>query len=171
MPSTTSSGHSGVPESAGHSVGRRAWRPAVFGLSHLSLSVVDVRAARDFWVEVLDFDLVSEEPAYCFLLHRAAGLAVVLTDHGATVAGTFDEHHPGLDHVAYAVADVDSLRAWEEELTLRGVPHAAVVETDAGHHLNLRAPDDLPIELYVMKPGFAAQLGLDDGVPPVAVTR
>jgi hypothetical protein len=73
--------------------------------------------------------------------------------------------------VAYAVADVDSLRAWEQELTLRGVPHAAIVETDAGYHLNLRAPDDIPIELYVMKPGFAAQLGLDDGGEPVAVTR
>jgi len=171
MPSTTASGHSGAPESAGHSVELQATRPAVLGLSHLAVSVVDVPAARDFWVEVLGFDVISEESAYCFVLHRAAGLAVVLTDHGSTVAGTFDEHRPGLDHVAYAVADVDVLRAWDQELTRRGVPHAAIVETDAGHHLNLRAPDDIPIELYVMKSGFATELGLDDGVEPVAVTR
>jgi catechol 2,3-dioxygenase-like lactoylglutathione lyase family enzyme len=144
--------------------------PNVLGLSHVALSVRDVAAARDFWLEVLGFDLIDEQAAYCFVLHRGAGLAVILTDHDHTVAGSFDERRPGLDHLAYAVTDVDALLAWERVLTERGVPHAAVVETDAGHHLNLRAPDDVPIELYVMKPGFAALLALE-GVDPVAVTR
>ena len=169
--STTVIGHSAGPDPGGRRSERAASRGALLGLSHVALSVRDVAAARAFWVEVLGFDAVDEQPAYCFVLHRGAGLAVVLTNHDNTVAGSFDEHRPGLDHVAYAVPDAASLRAWEQELTRRGVPHAAIVETDAGHHLNLRAPDDVPIELYVMKPGFAASLGLADGVEPVAVTR
>ena len=144
--------------------------PALLGLSHVSLSVRDRSAARHFWVDVLGFELIGEEPTYSFVFDRGAGLAIILTDHDQTVSGAFDEHHAGLDHLAYAVPDVESLLSWEQRLDRFGVPHSPIAETDAGHHLNLRAPDNVPIELYVMKPAFAALLGLD-GVDPVAVTR
>ena len=119
---------------------------------------------------MLGFELIDEQAHYCFVFDRGAGLAIILTDHDQTVSGTFDEHHPGLDHLAYAVPDVESLLSWEQRFDGLGVAHSPIVETDAGHHLNLRAPDNVPIELYVMKPEFAALLGLDEGVDPVAVT-
>jgi glyoxylase I family protein len=144
--------------------------PAILGLSHVGLSVRDREAARHFWVEVLGFELIADEPTYCFVYDRVAGLAVTLTDHDQTVKGAFDEHHPGLDHLAYAVPDVESLLSWQQRLDRHGVAHSPVVETDAGHHLNLRAPDNVPIELYVMKPEFAKELGMEEGVDPVAVT-
>ena len=144
--------------------------PAVLGLSHVSLSVRDRDAARHFWVDVLGFELIGEEPTHCFVFDRGARLAVILTDHDRTVVAGFDEHHTGLDHLAYAVPDVESLLSWEQRLAGLGVQHSPIVETDAGHHLNLRAPDDVPIELYVMKPEFAAALGLDVGVDPVTAT-
>jgi glyoxylase I family protein len=143
---------------------------AILGLSHVGLSVRDLDAAWRFWVEVLGFELIEEQPAYCFVYDRGAGLAITLTDHDQTVSGAFDEHHPGLDHLAYAVPDVESLLSWEQRLDGLGVAHSPIVETDAGHHLNLRAPDNVPIELYVMKPEFAPVIGLDGGVDPVAVT-
>lgn len=135
--------------------------PSILGLSHVSLSVRDRTAARDFWVDVMGFDLVAEEDDYCFVFDRGAGLAVVLSDHGHQVADAFDEHRTGLDHLAYAVANLESLTSWQQRLSRMGVPHSPVTETDAGHHLNLRAPDDLPLELFVMKPEFATLLGVD----------
>jgi catechol 2,3-dioxygenase-like lactoylglutathione lyase family enzyme len=143
---------------------------AILGLSHVGLSVRDRDAARAFWVEVMGFELIDEQPHYCFVFDRAAGLAITMSDHDQTVSGTFDEHHPGLDHLAYAVPDVESLLSWEQRLDGHEVTHSAIVETDAGHHLNLRAPDNVPIELYVMKPEFAAHLGVGDDVEPVAAT-
>ena len=145
--------------------------PAILGLSHVGLSVRDRDAAMRFWVEVLGFELIDEQPHYCFVLDRGTGLAITMTDHDQTVSGAFDEHHSGLDHLAYAVPDVESLLSWQQRLDGFGVPHSPIAETDAGHHLNLRAPDNLPIELYVMKPEFATLLGLDDGVAPVAATH
>jgi catechol 2,3-dioxygenase-like lactoylglutathione lyase family enzyme len=142
----------------------------LLGLSHVCLSVPDLDAAVHFWVDVLGFEPVDMQPTYRFVFDRGAGLAVILTDHDHTVTGAFDERHTGLDHLAYAVPDVESLLSWEQRLDGLGVPHAPVVETDAGHHLNLRAPDNMPIELYVMKPEFAAVLGLDEGADPVAAT-
>ena len=144
--------------------------PAILGLSHVGLSVRDRDAAKHFWVEVLGFELIEDQPTFCFVFDRAARLAVILTDHDRTVSGDFDEHHPGLDHLAYAVTDVESLLTWQQRLARHGVVHSPIVETDAGHHLNLRAPDSVPIELYVMKPAFAASLGLDGGVGLSAVT-
>jgi catechol 2,3-dioxygenase-like lactoylglutathione lyase family enzyme len=144
--------------------------PAILGLSHVGLSVRDRDAARQFWVEVLGFELIEDQPTFCFVFDRGARLAVIMTDHDQTVSGAFDELRPGLDHLAYAVPDVESLLTWQQRLVRHGVVHSPIVETDAGHHLNLRAPDDVPIELYVMKPAFAALLGLDGGVGLHAAT-
>jgi len=144
--------------------------PPLLGLSHISLSVRDCAAARAFWVDVLGFEVVSEEDGFCFVFDRGLGLAVMISDHGQRVADAFDELRTGLDHLAYAVPDREALTSWEQRLTRKGVPHSPIVETDAGHHLNLRAPDDLPVELFVMKPEFATFLGIDHSAP-VAVAR
>jgi glyoxylase I family protein len=144
--------------------------PAILGLSHVGLSVRNRDAARHFWIKVLGFELMDEQPHYCFVYDRGTGLAVTMTDHDQTVSGAFDEHHTGLDHLAYAVPDVESLLSWEQRLDAYGVPHSPIAETDAGHHLNLRAPDNVPIELYVMKPEFGSLLGLVEGADPVAIT-
>jgi glyoxylase I family protein len=145
--------------------------PVISGLSHVSLSVRDRDAARHFWVEVLGFELIDEQPTYCFMLDRGTGQGITLSDHGQTVSGPFDEHRTGLDHLAFAVPDIESLLSWEQRFQSFGVSYSPIVETDAGHHLNVRAPDNVPIELYVMKAEFAALLGLDGGVAPVAATR
>jgi len=144
--------------------------PTIVGLSHVALSVPDRDAARHFWVDVLGFELIDDEPGYSFVFDRGAGLAITLTDHDQTVSGPFDEHHAGLDHLAYAVPDVESLLSWEQRLAHLGVTHSPIVESDAGHHLNLRAPDNIAIELYVMNPEFAALLGLEADAEPVAAT-
>jgi catechol 2,3-dioxygenase-like lactoylglutathione lyase family enzyme len=117
----------------------------------------------------MGFDVVADEEGYCFLFDAGTGLAVILSDHDHQVTEAFDERRTGLDHLAYAVPDVEALRSWQQRLDRMGVPHSEIAETDAGHHLNLRAPDDLPIELFVMKPEFAASLGVDVARPVAAV--
>jgi catechol 2,3-dioxygenase-like lactoylglutathione lyase family enzyme len=143
-------------------------RPDLLGVSHLAFSVPDVAAAIRFWVEVLGFEPMNDDPAFGFVFHREARIAVVVTDHGRTVLDTFDEHHPGLDHLALAVADRDDLEQWRSRLDAHGVPHSGVVESDGGWHLNLRAPGDFPVELFVIGEAFATSLGLDPAEPAVA---
>ena len=132
----------------------------VLGLSHVSLSVPDLADAVPFWVDVLGFEPLNDDAAYRFLLHRDARLAVVLTDHAGTVHGRFDEHNAGLDHLALAVGDLDTLQHWAAALKARGVPMSGVVTSDAGHHLNFRAPGDVPLELFVIDERALASLEL-----------
>jgi glyoxylase I family protein len=130
--------------------------PTMLGISHLTLTVRDIAAATDFWTGPLGFELAVSDDGFRFLLRRELPVAIMLVGHGT---GTFDEHHVGLDHLAFAVPDVTSLTAWEERMRAYGVPYTPIVEGDGGHHLNLRAPDNLAIELYVINEKTAAGLG------------
>ena len=143
--------------------------PALHGLSHLGFSVHDVPAAVQFWVEVFGFRAAVEEAGFAFLIRIDVGLAIGLGDHGGTVTGSFDEHRVGLDHVALAVPDLPSLHAWARWLDEHGVQHSAVVVSDAGSHLNLRAPDSFPVELFVLDPAAAPSFGIPE--PARAVAR
>lgn len=144
--------------------------PALQGLSHLGLSVRDVPAAVRFWTEVFGFHVVSEEAGFAFLIRVDVGLAIGLGDHSGAVEGSFDEHRVGLDHVALAVPDVPSLQAWTGWLDEHGVPHSGVVASDAGSHVNLRAPDAFPVELFVLDPAVAPSFGIGDPARAVAQT-
>lgn len=138
--------------------------PELQGLSHLGLTVTDLDRAIDFWCTVMDFQLVLQDEGYCMVWQPAATLAIGLTAQQGSAVGPFDEHHVGLDHLALAVADVQTLNAWATRLAELSVPHTPITETDAGHHLNVRAPDDIAIELFVIKADFAGDvLGVDIG--------
>jgi len=145
--------------------------PELQGLSHLGFSVRDVPAAVRFWTEVFGFRAVMEDTGFSFLIRVDLGLAIGVGDHGGTVEGSFDEHRVGLDHVALAVPDVPSLHAWARWLDERGVPHSGVVASDAGSHLNLRAPDAFAVELFVLDPAVAPSFGIGDPARAVARTH
>ena len=143
--------------------------PALAGISHLSLSVPDLESAVAFWCDGLGFEPQNDDAAYRFLLHRGAGIAVVLTSHTGAVRGPFSELNPGLDHVSLAVRDPDELRRWAERFPGPDGRPAVVVESDFGWHLNVRGPDNFPIELFVLNDAAAAALGLPG--EPVAATH
>lgn len=145
--------------------------PPLQGISHLAFSVADLPAATDFWIRVMAFELTIEGPGFCFLVHRGVRLGLGLADHEGTVEGRFDEHHVGLDHVALAVSDLSTLEAWARRLQDCGVPHSPIVASDAGHNLNLRGPDDFPVELFVMNAATAAGFGLSGPADAVARTH
>lgn len=141
--------------------------PELLGISHLALTASDVPAARRFWTEVMGFELFTDTPELCFVGHRSSRTGIAITNHGGGVRERFDERRPGLDHLALAVSDGETLLAWQARLAELGVPHTPVVDSGSGLHLNLRAPDDLPVELYVMDGATAATFGLSgprDGV-------
>ena len=138
--------------------------PPLAGLSHVGLSVADLDAAVAFWSGPMGFEVVDRAPAFALLLHRPSPLVIGLADHDGTVTGPFDEHRTGLDHLALAVPDTLALDAWIRRLEEAGIPHSGQVESEFGTHLNVRGPDDFPIELFVLAPAGLEALGLDPAV-------
>jgi glyoxylase I family protein len=130
------------------------------GISHVSLTVPDMQRARWFWTTVMGFEVGIEVPGATVCLHRGSGTVVGFRDHAGTVTGSFDETRVGMDHIALAVSSVADLGDWTAWLDEHGVEHSDVVESDLGHHLNLRAPDNIAVELFVLRPEVAAALGV-----------
>lgn len=132
----------------------------VLGISHIALSVNDLPAAVKFWSEVMGFEKAADTPQYCLLLERSSSIGLAVTTHDDGVGLPFDHRRVGLDHLAFAIDDLAGLVAWAETLDRKGVDHSGIVESDAGHHLNVTAPDGLPIELFVMSADAAEGFGL-----------
>src|SRR3954470_7480915 len=100
----------------------------ISGVSHLQLMVTDVSASRTWYETVLGmrrFAGGGADDDYVALFHKGADVAIVLSQRGDGVAAL---PRVPLDHLAFAVADAATLRAWAEELTARGIDHGGVID-------------------------------------------
>jgi catechol-2,3-dioxygenase len=121
----------------------------VTGLSHFQLLVADVEASARWYTSVLSLVAYAQDLdiGYVALRQPAANLVVVLTKRPRD-----DDNPPRsgldvLDHIAFAVADGDSLREWAVRLTKLGIDHDGVVFENGRPSLQLRDPDGIAIEL------------------------
>ena len=133
---------------------------SLVGISHVSLTVSDMQRARWFWTSVMGFEVGIEVPGATVCVHRGSGTVVGFRDHAGTVTGSFDETRVGMDHIALGVGSTADLEEWTAWLGQHDVEHSGVVESDLGHHLNLRAPERIAVELFVLRDEVAAALGL-----------
>jgi catechol-2,3-dioxygenase len=121
----------------------------ITGLSHVQLLVSDAGASARWYRAVLGLGLLAEDPdtGYIALRHREAKLVIVLTTGLAPPEMSRDSAEGALDHLAFAVPDADSLRAWAEHLTELGIDHPGVALENGNSSLQLRDPDGNAIEL------------------------
>jgi glyoxylase I family protein len=63
-----------------------------------------------------------------------------------------------LDHLALSVGDLAALKSWEGCRRGHKVEFTPVTESDWGWHLNVRAPENLAVELEVTRPEVASHL-------------
>jgi glyoxylase I family protein len=112
------------------------------GLSHFQLHVADLDASVEWYKRALGLAELRGEAGRYVTLHSAdGGFRVVLSAGGQ--AGT----RGALDHIAFAVADIDALTAWCEHLTAIGIPHDGIKPNIAGRSVDLFYPDGNNIEL------------------------
>jgi catechol 2,3-dioxygenase-like lactoylglutathione lyase family enzyme len=129
--------------------------PTFTGVSHVGLSVTDIDRSAAWYVDVLGFQLLmpTDEPGFrrVLLLHQPTGMFLGLVQHDASDGRPFSEANTGLDHLSFAVADLDELKAWEAHLTEQGVSFSPLVEAFYAHVIVLRDPDNIQLELFVRK--------------------
>ncbi len=123
------------------------------GAHHVGLTVPDVAAARDFFVQALGFSQVGEKPAYPAKFVSDGTLMVTLwqaEDPAAAVA--FDRRRNiGLHHLALRVADAAALDVLHGDLSRRGDVRIEFAPEPLGagpaRHLMCRIPGDIRLEL------------------------
>jgi glyoxylase I family protein len=127
------------------------------GLHHLGLTVRDVKVSAAWYEDVLgfrragDFEAPDGARRKVFLRHEGLGVRLGLTQHRHGPQDLFDETRPGLDHLAFAVADRADLDAWAERLAGAAVTHSSIAAANSvpgAAVLVFRDPDNIQLELF-----------------------
>jgi len=130
-------------------------------IHHLRLTCTDVKRSREFYTELLGFDVAAESPppgdpaaeaAYPVLwggIVMVRGNLLLGLRPVAAAGDRFDEDRVGLDHLSFSVetrAELDdAIKLFDE----RGVPHGPIIPL-AGFGiavLPFRDPDNIQVEL------------------------
>ena len=115
----------------------------ILRLGHAALRVLDLEAARTFYVDVLGFVEAYREKGRLYLRG--------VEEFDIWTLSLIQASTPGLDHFALRVdseEDLDRLEALHKELNVpvRRVPAGA--EPGQGEALRVRTPDGHPVEFY-----------------------
>ncbi|WP_300014695.1 VOC family protein [Pseudonocardia sp.] len=136
-------------------------RLGVTGLDHVALSVPDLRAALDFYVEHWGLVEVAEDRGRHHLATGQARFAALVLSAGPVLA---------LDHLAFGVASAEALDGLASRLTEAGHPCARVepgaLEPGQTHVVRTQDPDGNTVEL-VVGPAATVERPAVDRVTPL----
>lgn len=136
---------------------------------HIGLNVSDLTRSKAFYQQAFGFDVLNEgqEPGRAFVfLARDGQLMVTLWQQSD---GRFDTRHPGLHHLAFQVASIDEVRAYEQRLQELGakflydsvVPHGEGADSGG---VFFEDPDGIRLEIY-SPTGASGQAAPTSGAP------
>jgi glyoxylase I family protein len=120
-------------------------------ITHVAVTVTDLDASKAWYTKVFSVEPVLDEDTGPFR-HVVYLLGSTLFGlHGfPDLASTepFNERRPGLDHIAFGVADRGELVEWTAKLDELGVPYSDIVDASYGSGLSFRDPDNIALELF-----------------------
>lgn len=118
---------------------------------HLALTVSDVARSRDFYTEVLGFQMVMEFGPRALLSNGSFVLALTppADPNQAPQGDRFNENRVGLDHLSFGVGNRSDLEEARRYFQARGIPHGEIndLEPLGIYVLAFRDPDNIQIEL------------------------
>ncbi|GAB4373335.1 MAG: hypothetical protein Kow00121_16460 [Elainellaceae cyanobacterium] len=126
------------------------------GAHHIGLTVPDLTATRDFFVNVLEFKQVGEVPSYpAFFLSDGTTLLTLWQAADPATATPFDrKNNIGLHHFALKVENLETLKSLHQTLTTtEGVQIEFAPEPLGGgptHHMMFYIPGGIRMELIAL---------------------
>jgi catechol 2,3-dioxygenase-like lactoylglutathione lyase family enzyme len=127
--------------------------PAFPSITHVAVTVSDLDRSTRWYAQLLGSDPVLDEDEVAGDFHHTVfalpdGQLFGLHTHPQPVAAAFDEHRPGLDHVAFTCANRGELEAWAARLDELGVIHGGVKDAAYGSGVSFRDPDGIALEFF-----------------------
>jgi catechol 2,3-dioxygenase-like lactoylglutathione lyase family enzyme len=120
-------------------------------ITHVAITVSDLAVSEPWYTRVLGSDPVLDEDTGPFrhIVYQLGSTLLGLHGFPDLVPNArFDERRPGLDHVAFGVADRDELLKWIGRLDELDVAHGDIVDASYGSGLSFRDPDNIALELF-----------------------
>lgn len=138
--------------------------PKISGISHVDLSVTDLRASLAWYQELFGMTKLfggrNDEFGYdvVYLIEPGTGVVMGFEQHDDNPGGPFDERRVGLDHLSFGVESRDELDAWLRRLDEHGIPNSGITEEQFWDVLVFRDPDNVQLEFIYVKPEAAKLL-------------
>lgn len=122
------------------------------GLHHLGLRVTDMARSKKFYMETLGFLHVLDSDGLILLNHQGTLIGIRGGAKETPKSDKFNPFRVGLDHVALAVQDMQSLRAIKRQLDSAKVRNNGIEQDELtkAHYISFYDPDGIAWELYVM---------------------
>jgi catechol 2,3-dioxygenase-like lactoylglutathione lyase family enzyme len=122
-------------------------------IGHIAITVSDLKRSVPWYAALFGSEPVLDEYVVPGDFHHTVfafetGQLFGLHQHAVGVAGAFDEHRTGLDHVGFAVSSRTELETWEERLDELGLKHSGIVDAHYGSGLSFRDPDNVALEFF-----------------------
>jgi glyoxylase I family protein len=123
------------------------------GLAHVAITVADLDRSTQWYSALFGSEPVLDEDEQSGTFHHTVYLIggdqlFGLHLHTQPAAGSFDEHRPGLDHVAFNCASRGELQTWADRLNELGVANGGIVDAAYGSGLSFRDPDGIALEFF-----------------------
>ncbi|MEB3372213.1 VOC family protein [Saccharopolyspora mangrovi] len=123
-------------------------------IAHIAVTVSDLERSTRWYRALFGSEPVLDEDETNGGFHHtvfalANGQLFGLHTHsrGARISA-FDEHRPGLDHVAFACRDRSELEAWCHRLDDLDIQHGGIVDAHYGSGVQFRDPDNIALEFF-----------------------
>lgn len=133
------------------------------GLDHINLTVSDLERSRQFYGDLLGFDLGQVPVDYAnpfaagTYYFMVGDVELTLVAHQSTPLGDcFDEARIGLDHLSFKAPDEAALHALVKTLNGAGVENSGVqvYAPNGKQYVVFRDPDNIQLEYWLETPHF-----------------
>jgi len=135
------------------------------GLHHLSIRTTDLARSKRFYTETIGFQPVRETDGAVLLNANGTILGLLGAAPETRPEDRFDPFRVGLDHLAMAVDNAESLHELKQQLDAAGVRNNGVQDdtVTGARYIAFYDPDGIAWELYAM-PASPASTGTREGV-------
>ena len=126
--------------------------PTMPAITHVAVTVNDLAVSVPWYTQLFGTEPVLDEDTGPFhhivYAARAHALRAARLPASCSRPTPFEEHRPGLDHVAFGCANRAELEEWEARLNELGIAHGGIVDAHYGSGLSFRDPDNIALELF-----------------------
>ena len=121
------------------------------GVHHITLRVSDFQRARNFYVKILGFEIVVEQPNLFIFFAGSTAIGVRGPEEDTPENDKFNPFRIGLDHLALACKDPNELKRVATELDRAGIENTGIKtdETLNKKYVAFKDPDRISWEYYM----------------------
>lgn len=122
-------------------------------ITHVAVTVSDLARSTAWYTTLFGSGPVLDEDEQSGTFHHTVfalegGQLFGLHTHTQAQDQSFDEHGPGLDHVAFACADRAQLATLAARLDDLGISHGGIKDAHYGSGVSFRDPDGIALEFF-----------------------